>query len=299
MKTASASSSSSSSSSLSLFRHVGDAAHVATIVSTVAFALAVGLYANTASTFLFDAAWKRDGFCVTHQDVPYWTSHDMCLYVDVALAVVLAVVYMFCKETPGMATANMYVVPNIVGQVAHGIGHGAIAMSLRNRGGDMEELFAVAERSVWERLQQESITTFLSEEIPQVIFWLGLIYASTPHSKKSTIALFFLLARVGQIYTPARFGFTYVQTVLFMIHAFHQTNRPVHEKDFSYATFPLLASFPVTVAGWVESTQCSAFVRDTFYGHVIYDGCISVSVIVWYLVCYVKARIDSPKVKSL
>lgn len=282
------------------WKHVGDAAHVLTMLSAAAFAVAVGYYAgDTKTSNLFDAQWKTDGFCIAGKEKPYWNSHDACLYTDVALAAVLGGLYSLFRNTPGMKGAERYVLPNIIGIVAHGLGHGGIASKLRELSGDSEMLFRESGRSVAERLRQDSFTEILGDELLGAVFWLGLIYASLPGTNKSTVAFFVLIARTGQSFIPARFGFTYVQTFLLLVSSFYQINRSHAEKDFFYGFFPALVGFPLTLVGWLESTQCSAFVRDLFYGHLVYDGYIAVGAIVFYLICYVKIRSEQLKEKVL
>lgn len=95
-----------------LYSTVGDAAHVATLLNAVAFLVVVGLYAgDKASSFLFDEAWKNDGFCVAGKAKSYWSSHDVCLYMDLALATGLAVLFLFLRHTAGLEAANKFIVP--------------------------------------------------------------------------------------------------------------------------------------------------------------------------------------------
>jgi hypothetical protein len=138
------------------WQQVGDATHFLTMLSAVSFAIAVGRYAGDTNnkSSLFDAQWTIDGFCVAGKEQPYGNSHDACLYTDLALSAVLTGLYFLYRNTPGMNGANQYVVPQIVGQVAHGIGHGGIAYQLRALGGDSEKMFAKEEATYTERLRQ-------------------------------------------------------------------------------------------------------------------------------------------------
>ena len=292
---------------------VGDAAYRVTFLSTAAFAVAVALFVETDK--VFDPQWKRDGFCVANSETPYWNSHDLCLYVDVSLAAFLALLHIALRGNKkashggiSMEGANEYIIPNVVGQIAHGIGHEAIAAKLRKVGNSVEQTMdAVARLPFAQRWREESVAKILLAELPGAVFWLGLIYATMAQSRalkntKSTVAwvaLAALLARIGQSFMPPRFGFTYVQTVLMLLHAFSQTRRPLAEKDFFYASFPVIVSVPLIFMGWLESTQCSAFVQEKFYGHLLYDGYVGVSLIVWYLVCYSKVQSDTSKVKTV
>jgi len=279
------------SSQPSYFAAVGDAGHAVTLLSTLAFAVAVGVYAgDLESTFLFDRQWKADGFCVSGKEAAFWTSHDLCLYVDLAMAALLGLLYLLLKSTKGLEGANKYIVPNIFGIAVHGIGHGNIARNLRyyeNKDSD-EDNFSL---SLMVRMQEESFSRVVSQEAPLVIFWVGLVWASMPQSKKSLVILVSILAYLGQQLTTAAMVFTYVQTVLILSFSLNQTRLETQEKStYFYAIYPLVVSFPTTLVGWIESTQCSSFVREKFYGHLIYDGYIAVSMVVWYLMCYIHVR---------
>jgi hypothetical protein len=129
----------------------------------------------------------------------------------------------------------------------------------------------------------------LTQVVPLTIFWMCLIKASLPNVKTATVAVVVLGAQFFQLFVPNQFGFTYVQTVLMLAFSLNQLNRPTKEKDFSYALYAALVGLPVTMVGWMESTQCSAFVMDYLYGHVVYDAYIPCSMLVWYLTCYHRA----------
>jgi len=204
---------------------LGDAAHVVTLLNAVAFLGVVGLYAGDKdSSFLFDEAWKNDGFCVAGKAKSYWSSHDVCLYMDFVLATGFAVLFVFLRKTAGLEAANKFIVPGIVGIVAHGIGHGAIARGMRDED-DIEKLQDNIQRPFSERLREESVSTILSEELPFFIFWIGLIYAAMPQSKKSVIFLVSLISHIGNGRIPIHLKFTFVQVVPVPV-LFPEANQP-------------------------------------------------------------------------
>jgi hypothetical protein len=247
----------------------------------------------------FDAQWKREGFCVAGTDSPYMNSHDVCFYCDMVMALVLSVMYVaFGRNTRGMESANKYAIANVVGMIAHGIGHGAVSGALRRDDNDLQVLETESRRSLCDPLQHDDqalLYIWLRDQVPLALFWLGLIYACMPSAKKGVIAAFAFAANVGQSFVPLTFGFTYVQTVLFAAASFRELSLPLKEKTFAYATNPLMIGLPKTAMAWLESTE---FVKDKFYGHLMYDGYIAVSCIVWYLVNYIKAR-DEKELQKL
>ena len=285
-----------SSGSRTLYATIGDTGHAACVVSSLLFAGAVVLYAggddseSKTRNLLFDAQWKYDGFCVAKKDKPYWTSHDICLYVDVAMALLLFLCYQLLRTTPGLEGANKYIVANVFGMVAHGIGHGGIAKGMREHSGDSDTAYADMSRNLLVRIQEDPLLDVAVYNLPFILFWVGLIWASMPQSQAAMIVTMSILAQLGQTQVSPRFAFTYVQTVLLLCFSLNQTILDASEKNFAYALHPVLVAFPTIVVGWIESTMCTAFVQRVFYGHVIYDGYIALSINVWYLMCYLHAR---------
>jgi len=281
------------------FASVGDAAHVVTLVSALAFAIAV-----VRRREIFDPAWRRDGFCVANLDVPYWTSHDLCLYFDVLAAAILAAVYVAIngwgrkagKSPPGLETANDLIKKHIPGIVAHGIGHGMIGLDIRNRpdryGPDNEYGMYTSYESLMEHSGEGILSAgTIRELLPAAVFWWFLVKSSCGYSLDSSkVAAVVAVGMSIQMFVPRMYAFTYVQTFLMAAFALDQTMRPRAEKDsLAYALYPVVVSVPVTLMGWAESTMCTRFVRDNLYGHLAYDANIPVSMLVWYLACYFHA----------
>jgi hypothetical protein len=270
-----------SSSSSSYFTSLGDSVHAATLVSTLAFTYMAGRFMNDDANDFFDASWKRDGFCVAHGEVQYWNSHDVCLYVDVAMAAVLGLVYLALHNTPGMEAANTLLFSNIPGILGHGIGHGVVGQKIRELG--------MADASAAQR--DGFLANQTNMELAQglgffLVFWAGLLKASMFNIQTKYLIPCVLLAIIGNTLVPGNFGFTYVQTILMVAFSMNQLWRPASEKDYFYATYPLFVGFPLTLVGWMESTQCSKFVKDYMYGHVVYDAYIPIATLTWYLVSY-------------
>jgi hypothetical protein len=280
------------SSSSSYFTSLGDSIHAATLVSTLAFTYMAGRFMNDSNDTFFDASWKRDGFCVAHGEVEYWNSHDVCLYVDVVMATLLGLVYVALQNTPGMEAANTLLFSNIPGILGHGIGHGVAGKKIRELG---LEAASAAQRGGGYNDQT-------SMELAQMmgfffVFWAGLLKSSMNHIQTKYLIPCVLFVMVGNTLVPGNFGFTYVQTILMVAFSMNQLWRPASEKDYFYATYPLFVGFPLTLVGWMESTQCSKFVREYMYGHVVYDAFIPIATLTWYLVCY--ARVQGISVQKL
>ena len=69
------------------YETIGNALNAFALVSVLAFTAAAVFYATPGSTF-FDEEWVRHGFCVSNPEVPYWNSHDLCLYGDTMLVAI-------------------------------------------------------------------------------------------------------------------------------------------------------------------------------------------------------------------
>jgi hypothetical protein len=262
----------------SFWRRVGDAAHVINFLNALLFAFSVVRQPDW-----FDPEWRKDGFCVSNADKEFWTSHDLCLYVDCALAAVVGVFYLLLRTQPGMESANELVQFNILGVVGHGIGHATIAKAIR------DGFVADGERTGWEMAQREPLQNVLSQSIPILVFWVLLLKAAMTKASYPTVFVSAVLASTAALFFPSRLNFTYVQTILFAAFDINEVMRPISEKGFEYGLYPLLLGIPLGVIGWAESTQCSSGIID-LGGHVIYDAYIPISMLIFYLTCWLRTN---------
>ena len=276
------------SSNNSIYATIGDVGYGLTLGSTALFAWSVLRFAaDPTSTFLFDDQWKEEGFCVTNQNVPYWNSHDVCLYTDIICATIILGLYLTFSKTPGLERASKMMQANIIGVLLHGMAHGQVGAFYRNSGESIREV----PLTLAERVAQRGYVTVASQETLGFAFWLALLFASMPESSKLVIVPLALVVQTGQILLPPLFGFTYVQTILMLASCLDQLNlKSTAKNSFWYSSNPWMVGLPLTLIGWMESTQCSSFVKDKLYGHVVYDAYIGVSLIVWYITCIVQSK---------
>ena len=247
---------------------------------------------------LFDSQWRQEGFCVTNRDVPFWNSHDVCLYVDTALALGVGLMYLAWRKDPGMEQANIILQTGIPGILLHGIGHGGLGKAIRDGTADLGE----AQKTLMETTREKNETPqqFLISLLPLIAFWFFLSKASMPQVPNVYIALAAGLAFARQLWLPGYFGFTYVQTILMLQFSANQLCRPRKEKDLSYFLYPAIVGLPLTLVGWMESTMCSTVVRDFLYGHVAYDAYIPLAMMVWYtIVHHTNQKGTNTKVKQV
>ena len=190
-----------------------------------------------------------------------------------------------------------------VGLMALAVEHALMGMSIRNEYQDDDpltsrwsgantsrntETVAIAEATTMlTRLQQQSMLEILTWQIPVHFFWGGLIKLSMTGLSNIEVGIVSTTALLAHLTVPVQFGFIYVQALLVVAVSFYQlSSREDNEKDFVYATYPLLVLAPTILMAWLESTQCTDFVRDKLYGRLLYDAYLAGSVLTWYMLCY-------------
>jgi hypothetical protein len=285
----------------------GDIGHVATLISTVVFAASVvtwidqrvndnkqeendafgggetGIINNSSS--LFDAQWQRQGFCIAHPETPEWSSHAVCLYVDVLFAAVLALTYWPHRNRPALRHANLLVATNVMGTIGHGLAHGGLAYHMYQQQ-QLQTTGMANNEDVAAVVPTDETATLLNWFVFPVLFWLPLMKAAMSNAPFYVVTITALLANGLVATVPDHLGFTVVQTILLVAFSLNQLLRPSDEKqDLHYVLYSWMVSFPLTLVGWMESTMCSSFVRSILYGHVVYDAYIPISALAFYLLC--------------
>mmetsp|Transcript_21391 Transcript_21391/g.46448 ORF Transcript_21391/g.46448 Transcript_21391/m.46448 type:complete len:277 (-) Transcript_21391:196-1026(-) len=251
-------------------RKLGNACHAISSASILAYTAATFSFAKPGSAF-FDEEWVKHGFCVIQQDIPYWNSHDLCLYFDVILVTVGLLVYGSLRgmPTPEMKYADEMMLFNLLGHLGHGVAHGFIGATFRS--GDyvgaqhitgMEQLLAMKE-------DQMKILTHVCIGI---FFWVGLLKGVVPKVSTGKVSISAVVVYIGGLFVTDVLGFAYVQAVIAVAFASTQLMLPREEKHFAYAAFALI-SVPLSIIPWVESTACQDF-ASKFGGHLIYDMAI-------------------------
>jgi hypothetical protein len=283
------------------FRLWGDIGHVATLTSAVVFAVSVVALAdrrvndkedavgetgnsNSSSSFhLFDAQWQRLGFCLAHPETPVFSSHAVCLYVDILLAAVMALTYWPHRNRTALRHANLIVSTNVSGTIGHGLAHGGLAYHLYQQQQQQQQTGMTIEDAA---VQTNKTSIILHWFVLPLLFWPPLLKAAMSHAPLYVVAISALLANGLVAAVPSNLGFTAVQTILLVAFSLNQLLRPTDEKrDLHYVLYAWMVSLPVTLVGWMESTMCTAFVRSALYGHVVYDAYISISSLAFYRLC--------------
>ncbi len=247
------------------------------------------------STF-FDSQWKQEGFCITNRDVPFWNSHDMCLYVDTAMALLASLMFLAWRKDPGMERANVIFQSGVPGILLHGFGHGTLGKAIREGTMNIDEGRKLVIETILEKV--DGPLHVAASMIPLLAFWFFLSKASMPQLPNVYIVVAAILAVLRQLWTSNDFGFTYVQTILMLQFSINQLARPKEEKDFGYLLYPVIVGLPLTMIGWMESTMCSTMVRDFLYGHLAYDAYIPIAMMTWYAIVHSQTTGTSSGIKA-
>lgn len=259
---------------------IGNLAHVVSLSIFMSFAFCVAFEPS-----LFDPSWRQWGFCVTNPTIPYWTSHDLCLYADLVLGAVLGMAYLLLHKAPGMEQANELVGVAVFGTIGHGIGHGAVAAGMRNQ---TEDLMEHGDDVIFKGFAYDSLADLVVMKLgPILLFWLAILKQVVPKASWSGVFGMALISVGLSSVVPQKFGFTYVQSVLNLASTANEMLRSKSQKGFQYAMYPIMVSIPLGIVGWIESTMCTKGVID-IGGHLIYDAYIPLGLLAFYILCYLR-----------
>jgi hypothetical protein len=294
---------SSSTTTSNRYVHIGNVANVVVLALSLLYTLMIihathddrdeSTKSNNATRFTFvDDDWKKDGFCIQNKDVPYFSSFDTCLYVDVIFSTILGIIYVRWKDIPSMKISSDIVPMVIMGTLGHGIAHGAMAVKFRD-GSYYEE----------QQEQQQEVPPMWQLFLFCMLFWFPLLKASMPKIHSSIVTILSLVVTYGPLVIGGgmmkkQLGFAYVQTVLSIAFHVSQLILPTKEKcQREYMTLPIAAMLPV-LTSWNEALFCSSYFK-SLGGHVLYDASIVISYILYYADCYRVNVFNQKKQKSV
>ena len=86
----------------------------------------------------------------------------------------------------------------------------------------------------------------------------------------------------------------YIPCLLYLFYNWKEFQTPA--KGFEYALFPWLVEIPLGAVAWIEGIQCSAWVIRV-WGHLIYDVYLALSMMFFYMICWVRASLIAEKKK--
>lgn len=252
----------------------GDITNTFVLVGTLVYLFVVVYFTLPGAQGVVDEHWKEDGFCIQNMDVPYWSSFDTCLYVDVTFSFIIAALYFRWKDIPGMEKVNAIVPAVIASTLGHGAAHGAMATGFRDGSyQENKDSNTVPEPVLWQQV------AFCA------MFWFPLLKGVNQKMSNFYLAILAVMATYGNYFVKTELGFPYVQTVINVSFHISQLMLPLDEKSSRfYMRIPLANVLPLLVA-WSEALFCDAFFRAAG-GHMLYDASIVVSFLALYITEY-------------
>ena len=149
------------------------------------------------------------------------------------------------------------------------------------------------------RLRQEDLTEkqYFSILIGFFLFWFGFMRGlMRKYSLVQIVLVSLLLEYVHMYYIPARYAFTYVQSVLLISAS--TIGLLSDDKDEYYNLCAIYINLPITVVGYIESMACTSFFSK-IGGHFWYDMTIPLSFLAYiYNVYLLEEAKNSKKIKK-
>jgi hypothetical protein len=264
---------------------IGNALNAFALVSVLTFTAAAVFYATPESTF-FDEEWVRHGFCISNPEVPYWNSHDLCLYSDTILVAIGLIIYYKCKGMPEQEMKDMdhYLISNMLAHLGHGLGHGVFGAKYRQ--GDSGSRAESEHISMIDKYMQEvDIMGLASYMGLSLVFYFFTLKGVGNFKNRTELLLVSIMACLGSLYVKDVLLFTYVQAVIFVTISWAAFSLPSErKKSVSYCSLAG-GSAIITIIPWIESTACQNFAVK-LGGHLIYDTTIALGVITNYCLAY-------------
>lgn len=262
------------------------------------------------TNFLIDRRWEKEGFCSPEDTTIDQTHFDS----GVVLSVVsfLFILFLYSKNRRNskttatsslsqslivtatdaaadgrmMKTADTYMYYAILGVVGHAAGHFLIYYSKANGVYPDGEI-----RGIDDLKATDSILLSVFKILPgYALFWVPLLKSYMQNTRWSAIAALALLAVVGSLHLPIKFGFSFAQCFFFLSLSLDQLFFvDGNKKNFAYALYPFLTVLPSIILSLLECTSCSSHTLWRRYGHTIYDAFMGSSYALFYGICSIKA----------
>jgi hypothetical protein len=303
-------------------RRLGNCLHVATIILNL-FYVSVALYevvtahrergnkdlkvfqlkGSGGARRIMDPVWlDNGGYCIAKPHDPEWNSHMMSCWIDLFFTAVCTCLYLALRKQQGMEAVNKIFSLNIPGIFFHGLGHASFAAMFREHyinNGTTNDLGAYV-TGLEDYRDDTWMPTVHRDSLLVVVFWTSLLKAALNNLPWILVFPLGMLASLGQVYVPIEFSFAYIWITSTLCFSINQLARPAKEKDWSYASHPVIVGIPLNMMTWVEATCCDAFVRDYLYGHAMFDSMLPLSLIAYYVINYLHANhgLFESKVKS-
>lgn len=280
----------------------GNIFHVTALINVLFYAALILKYAHpNIDQTLFDQEWLKNGFCVSNFDTPYANSHDLCLYADTICAILVIGIYYALRDGYGIKDDKslQHVFKwSSVSILTHGLAHGFIAHTIRQKKEQGEDIYDRVGVTGWDELIQKhgddmsSIYLEILTKLPMgILFWFPLLRSGVkPIISHVYVMTLTMIVIAVQYHVQYQFGFTYVQTVIFLVFGADNLLATREEKSkFSYMVLAFVG-IPLSIVPYWEAMGCNSGGYKALGGHALYDVSIPVCGIGAYLACYAKGQ---------
>ena len=267
---------------------MGHAANVLVVANALIFMMTVILASNPdssliPSTFL-SPSYQSQGFCVSNKDKSVFVqSHFLAFYGDVVCVAILWLYLRYYRNST-IASQNSnhknshnsllladYMQRQLLGIIMHGVAHADYGYHRKQD----EELFLTPIET------HHTLSGKVSYCGGLLLFWWFILRGITPQISVPPLLIVCILAQyIFAFHVPGRFGFAYVQTVIYVFAGstsiLYAGSDSLCQSDPRLYNAVSLARLVNGVMGWIEATQCDTFFKH-IGGHVWYDVMIPLS----------------------
>ena len=275
---------------------MGHTANVLVVANALIFMMTVILASNPDSSLIpltvLSPSYQKQGFCIANTDKTVFVqSHFLAFYGDVICVAILWLYLKYYRKSI-IASQNSssnnnnnksshnskllladYIQGQFLGIIMHGVAHADYGY---HRKPD-EELFLTPMETY------DTLSGKLSYCGGLLLFWWFILKGITLQiSAPSLLMVCVLIQYVFFCYIPGRFGFVFVQTVIYVFAGstsiLYADSDSLFQSDSRLYSAVALARLVNGAMGWIEATQCDTFFK-RIGGHVWYDVMIPLSLV--------------------
>lgn len=276
-------------------RLVGDALHIVQLAGIAAYGAAIFQLLTGKNNgdgdgqrwSSFDPDWMKSGFCMTHDDVPWLTTHERSGYIMIAFGIIGFILLHALQDSSGkMDCARERVKWALVGAFGHAMGHITIAMN--KRAGLLPEDGNVT--AISELLADDANVVTFAKHVPgYLLFWLPVVKTYMQNISSGRLALYAFIIQLGAMMMPLKLGLSYTLIILFAGQSLDQLFflPKQYKNSFDYMLWPMVVSLPSFCLSVMESKFCTLeSLPYKTHGHMIFDGYMAFSYSLYYLGCW-------------
>jgi hypothetical protein len=248
---------------------IGDMVNIGVLLPIVVYLGCVAAHASGAidlAALAFGKNWERDGFCISFQGTLF-DSHLLCFYTDTVFAAVLY--YLVFVRADGKYKDRRELLPvrtGVTSTLMHGVAHANLWYYQPKAGGLMS-----------------GVEDEYHHALAFAIFFCFFFTFTNPHwpSKTFVVLQCVFNTYVSLYFIPSLYGFTFVNTIIFLNIVLSRVIL-VENKDRFYNATAMMGLLPMIVT-WCEPLFCDAFLID-WGGHLWFDVSIPTSTVIYFFV---------------